>query len=46
MIGFYEFLGVILILGMILILLRGVVSACRKRKWDYIIASKLFDDCS
>lgn len=34
--GFYEFMGVILVLGLVLILLRGLVKTCRRRKWDAI----------
>lgn len=38
--GFYEFMGVILVLGMILILLRGLVTSCRKKKWAVIQEQK------
>lgn len=34
--GFYEFMAVILVLGMILILLRRLVASCRKRKLECI----------
>lgn len=44
--GFYEFMGVILVLGMILILLRGLVNHCRAEKWKYIQTQSMATDCS